>query len=123
MENLTKALPHIVKVEFLSDTRSGVGTRFRETRLMHGREAVTVLQITEFVENDRVRLVADAGGTICDTVFSVQGENGQTQLHMVMEGRAYRFLARILNFFIRGMVQKAVESDMDAVKAFCEKNG
>ena len=37
----SKALPHIVNVEFLTDSRLGVGTRFRETRLMRGKEAIT----------------------------------------------------------------------------------
>ena len=55
---LSQALPHIVKVEFLSDVKAGVGTRFRETRLMNGKEATTELEVTEFVENERVRLVS-----------------------------------------------------------------
>ena len=38
--NYTKAVPEIVKVGFLGDQRSGVGTRFRETRPM-GRREVT----------------------------------------------------------------------------------
>lgn len=123
IENFARALPHIVKVEFLSEMRTGQGTRFRETRLMNGREAITTLEVTEYVENDHVRLVADAGGTIWDTVFSVTEENGATRLEMVMEARPHRFLARIFNFFIRGMVQKAIESDMDGVKTYCEKIG
>jgi hypothetical protein len=121
IEKLSEALPHIVKVEFLSDTHTGVGTRFRETRLMHGREAVTTLQVTEYEVNDHIRLVADAGGTIWDSVFSVKEENGQTRLQLVMEGRPYRFLARVFNFFIGGLLQKALEGDLEAVKTFCEK--
>ena len=54
----SQALPHIVKVEFLSDVKVGIGTRFRETRLMNGKETTTELEVAEFVENERVRLVA-----------------------------------------------------------------
>lgn len=122
IENLSEALPYIVKVEFLSHTRSGDGTRFRETRCVNGREATAMLQITEYVENHRVRLVGDAGGSIWDSVFTVTEENGGTRLDMEMEGRAYGTISWILNFFIRGMVQKAVEGDLDAVKSYCEKN-
>ena len=64
IDNYSKAIPHIVNVEFLSDVRSGVGSRFRETRLMMGREASTILEVTEYVENERVRIVSDEGGTI-----------------------------------------------------------
>src|SRR6185295_361887 len=65
----SRALPHIVKVEFLSDARLGAGTRFRETRLMKGKENVTELEVTEYVENDRVRLVADNHGVVWDSVI------------------------------------------------------
>lgn len=59
IENFAKAVPQIVATEFLTDVTSGVGTRFRETRLMHGRETTTVLEVTEYAENERVRIVAD----------------------------------------------------------------
>ncbi len=36
IENYSKAVPDIVGVEMLSEVTSGVGARFRETRLMKG---------------------------------------------------------------------------------------
>ena len=62
IHNFATAVPEIVDVEFLSERRSGVGTRFRETREMGSRSASTVLEVTEYVENERVRLVSEAGG-------------------------------------------------------------
>ena len=120
IEQFSQAIPHITKVEMLSDITRGVGARFQETRLMNGREATTELEVTEYVENDRIRLVSDAGGTIWDTLFTVAGADDGTKLSMTMEANAYKFLARIMNPFIMGMVGRAVEKDMDAVKAFCE---
>lgn len=121
VDNFSKAVPHITKVEMLSDIRSGVGTRFRETRIMKGREASTELEITEYVANDHVRFVSDAGGTIWDTVFTVKPEGDGTHMEMVMAVKAYKFLAKIFNPLIMGMVRKAIEADMDAVKAYCEQ--
>jgi hypothetical protein len=117
----SQAVPHIVKVEFLSAVRSGVGTRFRETRLMHGKEATTDLEVTEYMENERIRLVADSHGAVWDTLFTVKAAGEFTELTMAMESKPYRLLARIMNTLVRGMISKAVEQDMDAVKAFCEK--
>ena len=71
VDNYTKAVPDIVEVEYLSEQHMGVGTRFRETRLMGKRKASTELEVTEYVPNERVRLVSDQGGTIWDTVFTV----------------------------------------------------
>ena len=120
--NYTKAVSDIVKVEFLSDQRSGVGSRFRETRVMGRRVATTELEVTEYVANDRIRMVSDAGGTVWDTLFTVMPvEDGDaTRLDLVMEARPYRLLRRILVPLMKRAVAKAVASDMDAVKAHLE---
>jgi uncharacterized protein YndB with AHSA1/START domain len=79
IDRFQEAIPHITNVEFLTETHSGVGTRFRETRLMRGREASTELEVTEYVPDERVRLVSDAGGpsgTPCSRCRrTVQGPN------------------------------------------------
>ncbi|MBT8402019.1 MAG: SRPBCC family protein, partial [Rhodothermia bacterium] len=78
IQNFSRAVPHIVNVEILSETQSGVGTRFRETREMRGREMTTELEITEYVKDKSVRIVSDEGGTIWDTLFTVESTNGGT---------------------------------------------
>jgi uncharacterized protein YndB with AHSA1/START domain len=117
----SRALPHIVKVEFLSDARLGVGTRFRETRLMKGKENVTELEVTEYVENDHVRLIADNHGVVWDSLFAVDDEGGRTLLTMTMDARTKRLLMKLMLFAISGMVRKAVEADMDMVRSYCEQ--
>jgi carbon monoxide dehydrogenase subunit G len=121
ISQFSQAIPHIVKVEILSDVKSGVGTRFRETRLIRGKEAMTELEVTEYIENDRVRIVADSHGTVWDTLFTVTSEKGRTELTMTMDAKAYKLLPKLMNPLIKGTVKKAIEKDMDAVKAFCEK--
>lgn len=122
ISNFSRAVPHIVRVEYLSDVKVGVGARFRETRLMRGREATTELEVAEFVKNERVRMISDAGGTIWDTVFTVApGENGRgTRLDMVMEARPHRFMAKLAGPLMKGMIAKAIGEDLDAIKAYCE---
>ena len=63
VRNFKRAVLHIVKVEFLTDREVGLGTRFRETRSRNGKETSTELEVTEYVENERVRLVGDSHGT------------------------------------------------------------
>jgi len=122
VRRFSQALPHVVRYEFLSELQSGVGTRFRETRLMNGREATTELEVTEHVQNDRIRLLADDHhGTVWDTLFTVvDADDGSTILTMTMDARSKTWIARIMVFLVAGMVRKAVERDMDGVKAFCE---
>ncbi|MDF1666035.1 MAG: SRPBCC family protein [Planctomycetota bacterium] len=120
IREFSKVIPHIVDVKFLTEQQSGVGTRFVETRRMNGKDECTELEVTEFVENDKIRLVADSHGTIWDTTFTVTEQNGQTTLVMVMAAKAHKLLSKLMNPLIKGMVTKAVVSDMDEVKAFCE---
>ncbi len=53
IREIGKALPHAIGLEFLTGNKTGVGARFRETRLLRGNEVTTELEITEHVENDK----------------------------------------------------------------------
>ncbi len=119
-ENFREAVPEIVAVEFTSATRRGVGTRFRETRRMGRREATVELEVAGYAPNESVRIVSDAGGTTWDTTFRVTSSGDGATLEMVMEDRPHQLLARLFTPLIRPMVRRAVERDMDAVRAYCE---
>ncbi len=122
ISNFSKAVPHIEHVEFLSEARTGVGARFRETRLMGSRKATTELEVTEYVQDERVRFVSDAGGTIWDTTFTVEPDPAGrgTRLAMVMEARPHKLLARLITPLMKSVVAKAIAADLDAVKAYAE---
>lgn len=120
IRNFCDAVPHITNIEFLSDQKTGAGTRFRETRLMGGRESTVDLEITELVENECVRMVSDAGGTIWDTLFTVKELASGAELQMAMDIRPYKLFSKVMSPMIRGMVVKGVESDMDSIKQYCE---
>jgi hypothetical protein len=117
----SKAVSNIKKFEFISDIQSGVGTRFRETRLMKGREVTTELEVTEYIENDHIRMVADSHGTVWDSVFFVKSVEGYTELKLTMDAKAYKLLPKLMNTIMKGLIKKGVEKDMDAVKVYCEK--
>lgn len=123
IENYAKAVPHIVRTEILSERREGVGTRFSETRLMQGKEVTTELEVTEYVEGSHIRIVADSHGTIWDTSFDLTPLGDGTDLVLTMDARAYEWLPTLMNPLIKPMVRKAVEGDMDMVKAYCERQG
>lgn len=120
VRNFRKAVPDITQIEFLTDQQVGAGTRFRETRSTKGREQTVDLEVLEYVENDRVRMVSDAGGTVWDTLFTVSEDSGTVLLEMQMDVKPHTLFARIVTPLIRGMVAKAVASDMGSVKEYCE---
>lgn len=121
IETLPEVVPDVLEVSFLSSSRKGVGTRFRQTRAMGRRTSVTELEVTEYVLNERARMVADQGGTIWDTVYSTRPMgDGSIELKVVMDANAYKTLPKLLNPLIGGFVRKAINADMDAIKASCE---
>lgn len=116
IEHFSKAVPHIVNVEFFSEIKRGVGTRFRGTRLMRGKEVTTELEMTEFVPDTHGRLVAEAHGTVWDTVFIVTQLEDRTEITMIMDAYSNKLLPKLLNPLTKGLVRGAVEKDMDSVK-------
>ena len=121
IDNYQNAVAHIKKVEFLSDTKRGVGAKFRETRNMKGREVSSTIEVTEYNPNESVRFVSDEGGTIWGTLFTLTASENGTAMTMQMQARPYKLSAKLLTPFIMGMISKAVEQDMLALKEFCEK--
>ncbi len=121
IHQFSQAIPHITDVKILSEQQRGLGTRFRETRLMKGKEIQTELLVTEYVENERIRLVADAHGTIWDSTFSVRPVGDQVEMELYMQAKAQGMMAKLMTSMVREVVAKAVENDMDAVKVHCEK--
>ena len=120
IKHFAKAVPDIVSAEIVSEVQSGVGTRFRETRLMNGKQATTELEVTEYVANERIRMVADSHGTLWDSVFTVTPRGDTTDLELTMEARPKSLMAKLATPMMKGMLQKALEKDMDAVKRYCE---
>ena len=76
-------------------------------------EATTELEVTEYVENDHVRMVADSHGTIWDTVFSVKEQTGgdgtisdyQGLLIVNHNAHAHRKIEKVLH-----MLQEAINN-------------
>ncbi len=120
IERYAEIIPNITDVEFLSEQKTGAGTRFKETRQIGKRSGTTELEVTEYQPPEMVRIVSDQGGTIWDTTYTYQPSDGGTELTMIMDIRPYKLLAKLTTPLIYKMISKAIESDMDAVKEHCE---
>ena len=106
--------------EFTSQ-HSGVGTRFRATRMSRGKPAAFDQEVVEYVAGKHVRMDNVTHGTLWIGMFDVAAQDGQSVLTLKMDSQTDRWLPRIMTRLIAPMVQKALEKDMDAVKAYCER--
>ncbi len=116
---LAEAIPHIVNAELLTASRTGVGTRFRETRTLNGKSQTTGLEVNEHAEIERVRRVADGHGAVRDTVFAVKQAEGHVE--MVVEARPRKPVPEIMYLLFRRVIRKAVEKDVDSVRKCRER--
>jgi len=117
-----KAVPQIIDIEYLTEQKTGIGTKFKETRIMNKRKASTVLEIVDQEKNSHIRMISNAAGTEWDSTFSTEEEEDGVQLRLVMTAVPNNFLARLTLKMMKGMVSTALEKDMDAIKNYCEGN-
>src|SRR5215813_4281682 len=71
-EEFQKAIVGGSTVEYLTPSHSGVGAKFRATRIIKGKPTAFDQEVTEFVPGDRVRLVNVTQGTVWDSEFKVR---------------------------------------------------
>lgn len=114
----------ITKIDILSDAKSGIGTKWRETRIMFGKEATEVMEITDLQKNAFYTVEADSHGTKYKTIYEFESQDdGSTIVKMIFEGKPYTFGARLMGimwFFLKGATTKALEKDMIDLKKYCE---
>lgn len=121
--NLPDTNPDIVKVRFLTERRSGVGTRFVETRSMNGKEIETELEIRESDDRSRIRFVADSHGTVWDTLFTVVPEAGGSILQIAMDARAHKLLPKLMNPILKGLFKRGMLRHIEKFAAYCDAKG
>ena len=115
-------VPHIIGIRFLTAQDRGLGVRFSETRLVRGQEFRSELEVTEFIDHEKIRLISDDGGTKwVSNIYTVAKDEG-CELRIEMEANAYRLPAMIMNFLCRGLIRKEISKDLDAIKHYCEAN-
>ena len=114
----------IEKIEVLTPGPLGVGSRFRETRRMFGRQAIEEMTIDEIVTPERFVLTAFSHGTAYRAVHQLAEVDGITRLLLMFEGEPKTLAARAMfpigRLFL-GSVKRQLADDLAAVKAEAER--
>ena len=119
----------IEKIEVLTDGDVGVGTRFRETRKMFGREATEEMEFLEFDRPSGYLLGAESNGCRYRTRFRLEavGDNGaKTKLTFEFQAEPLNLFAKVMAFLMKPMLKKVVgmvQKDLEDVKRACEAAG
>lgn len=123
VESIPLTSPDTVTVEFLTEQRSGAGTSFRETRKM-GRQKEQQFDL-ELVECDpatrTARFVNETHGTIWDTEMSVVPEGGGSRVEFTMAAYTDSKVQGFIFSLMSGVFRKAMNRQVQGLKAHCEK--
>lgn len=114
----------ITKLEVLTDGPIGLGTRFRETRLMFKREATETMEITAFDPPRSYTTVANSCGCLYECTFRFAPQGSGTQVTAEFSWTAQTFFARLmapLGKLMSSMCMKAFNKDLEELKAHCEQ--
>lgn len=123
--NSDKVISGIDKVEVLEQPASGlVGFKWKETRTMFGKTATEIMWITNAIENSHYDVRAESHGSIYESTISMTAIENGTKLSMQFSGTPVKLGAKIMMLFMgwmfKGATKKALQQDMDDIKAFIE---
>jgi carbon monoxide dehydrogenase subunit G len=115
----------INKVEMLTPGPVRVGTKFKETRMMFGKEATETMEVTTFDPPRSYTIQALSCGVEFRSTFRCTPEGTGTKVRLEVETTPKSLFAKILSPIMKlmmgGMMKKCVMKDLADVKIFAEK--
>ena len=126
IENASDFISGIEKIEILEKPGNGlVGLRWRETRMLFGKPETAEKWITEAAENEFYNTRAEDGGFVFLTSMRISESRGGMTLTSTHVSEPQGIVARLMvipmNLFFKGVAKKAVEQDLNDIKAAVER--
>lgn len=115
-----EVVPAVVDIEFVTEQRAGVGTRFDEIRSVKGFRSSTRLEVIESVPDACFVVSTTAFGSEWHTRFEVAPAGEHARLEMSMIAHTRGVVGRAFNRLIRRTMEKAVAEYLQHAKAYCE---
>lgn len=123
LRNAAGRVRGIKKLDVLTEGPIGKGTRFRETRVMFGREATEEMEITDFQPGRSYTVGGISCGAEFATTFRFVPADGGTRVDIEMAIRPISLFAKLmspLSGMMMGPMKKCVETDMDDMRKIAE---
>lgn len=114
----------IKHLEVLSDGPIGEGTRFRETRVMFGKESTEEMEITCFDPPHSYTVEGESCGAHFLFQYRFVGDISGTNVRIQVETRPLTLFAKLmtpLSGLMIGAMKKCITSDLDDVRKAAEE--
>ena len=126
-KNCSSYIESIVKLEIIDEPKDTlIGFKWKETRVMFGKEATETMWITDYLENEYYETRAESHGSIYISRLSVEHVEKHTKLTMSFSSEAQTFFVKIfskcMSFLIKGSMKKALIKDLNDIKTYLESN-
>jgi carbon monoxide dehydrogenase subunit G len=126
LDRSAKVISAIESIERLDGGSGfGVGTKWRETRIMFGREATETMEVSAVDEGRSYTVESPSRGVHYPTIMAVEPAGDGSRLSMTFEGEATSVGGRLMAVFGRlmeGSTRKALAQDLDDIAAAAEKD-
>ncbi len=100
-----------------------VGTRWKETREMMGKDSTEEMWVTELTQNKSYKVAAESHGTKYLSTFLFEEQDGKTKVTWIFEGIPQTFAAKMMSLTAKlfmGPLKKMMYKDLEELKAACE---
>ncbi len=124
VENLPEFIDGIIGVKILSEGRFDKGTRFRETRIMMGREAEEEMEVTAIDAPNSVEMQAFSRGTQYTSTYEITPNAAGAKVTLIFKAQPQSFMAKVMSaLFSRmvGQVADLLQKDLRDAKIEAEK--
>jgi carbon monoxide dehydrogenase subunit G len=123
MRRAAERIKAIKRLEVLTDGPIRKGTKFRETRIMFGKEATETMEITAFDPPQSYTVEGDSCGAHFVSRFDLRPDGAGTLVEFTVSVKATSVLAKImspLSAMMRGSMKKLFRQELDDIKAAVE---
>lgn len=122
--NAANTIEGITNIEMLTEGPVGVGTAWKETRKMFGKEHSETMEITGFDPPRSYTVGSESCGALWSSTFAFTPENGGTRVDFDFLTKPLTFWAKVMSVvtapMMRSMMKKCVNADLQNLKAACE---
>jgi len=125
IEHAADRIEAIESVEVLERSETGMlGFKWKETRRMMGKTATETMWITGAAEPEFYETRAESHGAVYTSRIALEDQGAYTELSMRFHGQPVTAISRVfsacLGFLFVGGIRKALERDLEDIKAAVE---
>lgn len=126
-KNCFSYIESIVKIEIIDEPKDTlIGFKWKETRVMLGKEATETMWITDYVENEYYQTRAESHGSVYTSRLSLENVGGNTKLMMSFSAEAQTIVVKVFSFcmglLLKGSMKKVLTRDLNNIKTHLESN-